>query len=65
MSATECDANARTWDDRAKGLSTYAGGGRYDFDRDPGLAWVGKDEYDGTVETVAATRPLDLRQERS
>ena len=40
---------------QAKGLSTYAGGGRYDFDRDPGLAWVGKDEYGGAVEAAAAT----------
>ena len=65
MSATEYDANAREWDDRAKGLSTCAGGGRYDFDRDPGLAWEGKDEYDGAVETAAATGPRDPRQERS
>ena len=41
--------------EQVKGLSTYAGSGRYDFDRDPGLAWVGKDEYDGVVDAAVAT----------
>ena len=41
--------------EKAKGLSTYAGSGRYDFDRDPGLAWVGKDEYDNAVDEAAST----------
>jgi len=39
----------------AKALSTYAGSGRYDFDRDPSLTWVGKAEYDDAVDAASAT----------
>ena len=40
---------------KATGLSTYAGAGRYEFDRKPELAWVGRDEYERAVNAAGVT----------
>ena len=41
--------------EKAKALSTYAGRGRYEFDRDPRLTWIGKEEYDYAVNSATTT----------
>lgn len=40
--------------ERATGLSTYSGSGRYDFDRNPEFGPVGRAEYDRAVESASA-----------
>lgn len=39
----------------AKGLTLYAGAGRYEFDRNPEADWVGEDAYDQALGAAEAT----------
>ena len=41
--------------EEAAGLSTYAGAGRYEFERQPGHTWVHKNEYDRALGAGSAT----------
>ncbi len=41
--------------EQATGLSTYAGAGRYEFERQPERAWVKKNEYDRALNAGSAT----------
>ena len=41
--------------EKATGLSTYAGAGRYEFEREPDRVWVNKSEYDRALNAGSAT----------